>query len=83
MEQIRFTAPDTSWLNGKYENGEINTRLPYVSINNFFGKGEECNYFVQGEDADEVIREIHSIWTSDELTVEEAIEKFKDLYGYV
>ncbi len=26
-----------SWLNGKFKNGEINTRIPYVASDDFFG----------------------------------------------
>lgn len=64
---------DTSWLHGKYPdiNAEINTRLPYVSID---------DYFWQGEEADSVIDDIHSIWINDDLTVEDAIKRYANNY---
>jgi hypothetical protein len=27
-----------SWLNGKFKNGEINTRIPYVASDEFFAQ---------------------------------------------
>lgn len=66
-------SPDTSWLAGKYPeiNAEINTRLPYVAIG---------DYFWQGQEADEVIEEIHSIWLNDDCTQEQAIQKYSNSY---
>jgi hypothetical protein len=59
----------SSWLNGKYPaiNAEINTRLQYVAI------GE---YFWQGEEADNVIEEINCIYNAGDLTVEQAINQW-------
>lgn len=64
----------SSWLAGKYTladgtEAEINTRLPYVSI------GE---YFVQGEEADTTIDEINDIYNDSELnlTVSQSIERW-------
>lgn len=54
-----------SWLNGKYENGEINTSLSFVSV-------ESEDYFAQGSEADQNIAEIHQIWINSELTQSEA-----------
>lgn len=62
-----------SWLHGKYDNGEINTSLPYVAVN-------EPEYFVQGEQASDVISEIHTIWTSEDITTEEAFNKWINIY---
>jgi hypothetical protein len=73
-------TPDASWLHGKYnwyENGrkveaEVNTKLPYVAI------GE---YFWQGDGANDVIDEIHKIWISDgRRTTQSAVKKYSNLY---
>lgn len=62
----------TSWLHGQHsENIDINTRLPYVHI---------YEYFAQGEDADKVINEINEIYNRDELTPLEACERWAALY---
>lgn len=60
---------NTSWLHGKYPdiNAEINTNIPYVAI------GE---YFWQGDDAEQIIQEIHLLWTKNDCTVEDAIEQY-------
>lgn len=72
--------PDQSWLAGKYswktgdgntEEAEINTKLPYVAIG---------DYFVQGEEADNTIDQIHQIWLKDDCTPEEAIRKWASFY---
>ena len=39
------------WLNGKYANGEINTDMPYVAVN-------EPDFFAAGDDAEQIIKEI-------------------------
>lgn len=36
---------NSAWLNGKYANGEINTDLPYVAVN-------EPDFFAAGDDAE-------------------------------
>ncbi len=62
----------TSWLSGKHsENIEINTRLPYVAIYDFFA---------QGDDADKVIDEINQIYNQQDCTPLEACEKWASLY---
>jgi hypothetical protein len=49
----------TSWLNGKHSaNIEINTRLPYVALYDFFA---------QGENAEEIINEINEIYNNEKL----------------
>jgi hypothetical protein len=71
---------DTSWLHDKYNfgnnlRGEINTKLPYVAVDG------EVEFFVQGEDADVVIGEIHTIWLSDgRRTEKSAFLKWINLY---
>jgi len=58
----------TSWLSGKLsENIEINTSLPYVSI---------YGYFAQGEEADEVIKDINYIYNTTESTPLQAAERW-------
>ena len=42
---------NSAWLNGKYANGEINTYLPYVAVN-------EPDFFAAGDDAEQIIKEI-------------------------
>lgn len=70
MNNTEFTC--TSWLNGKHsEEIEINTRLPYVAI---------YEYFAQGEQADEVINEINVIYNLEDCTPLEACEKWAALY---
>lgn len=55
MENL--TCP--SWLNGKHSTDiEINTRLPYVSIYDFFA---------QGDNAEEIINEINEIYNNEKL----------------
>ena len=67
-----------TWLNGKWDKKpdgdymyEINTSMSYISI------GE---YFVQGEQADSTIKEIHEIWTREDITVLDAIKKWESMY---
>lgn len=64
---------NTSWLSGKYPeiNAEINTNLPYVSIG---------GHFWQGEEADSVIDDIFTIWEANDLTVQQAIQKYETAY---
>lgn len=64
---------DTSWINGKYENGEINTSLPYVAIN-------EPEFFAQGDEAETIINEILHIWETDgNMTQEQAFNHWINL----
>jgi len=66
LDTENFTC--TSWLNGKLsENIEINTSLPYVAIYDFF---------VQGDEADNVINEINHIYNTNNCTPLEAAEKW-------
>ena len=49
----------TSWLSGKHSaNIEINTRLPYVAIYDFFA---------QGDSAEDIINEINEIYNNEKL----------------
>lgn len=69
MKQELNYTPDQSWLSGKYPdiNAEIDTRLPFVEIG---------DYYWQGWEADKVISEIHQIWLTNDCTTQEAIEKY-------
>jgi len=58
---------NTSWLHGKYEAGEINVNTSYV---HFY----EPDFFAQGNDADEIIDQIHEIWILNDVSVNEAME---------
>ena len=61
-----------SWLHGKHSDTiEINTKLPYVAINDFF-----C----QGDDASNVITEINQIYNSSDITPLEACLVWYNLY---
>lgn len=62
---------NTSWLNGKYDCGVINTSLGTVEV--FDPEGE---FFAQDEHAWEIISEIHQIWISGELTTQQAFEQW-------
>lgn len=62
-----------SWIAGKHsDNVEINTAYSTVSIGDFFA---------QGEDADQIIKEIHNIWMCNDVTPLEACEKWADIYS--
>jgi len=63
-----------SWLHGKHsEKIEINTKLPYVSIDNFF-----C----QGDEAEKIINEINEIYNDEKLNLNvlEAVKYWANLY---
>ena len=62
-----------TWLEGKYPeiNAEINTSLPYVEIG---------DYFWQGEEANNVITEIHKIWLKNDCSVQDAINIYSGYY---
>ena len=69
-----FTEVSKTWLNGKYENGEINTSLSYVSVNS-------PEFFVQGCGADEIIKEVHNIWINNsDYTQEQAFDAWINMY---
>ena len=76
---------DGTWLNGKYTvNGgivEINTSLPYISIENFWFTEEDKTFFSQGEEALQYIQEINEIWQKTNCTIEQAISKFIGIYS--
>ena len=58
------TTPCTSWISGKHsEDVEINTRIPYVAI---------FDFFAQGDEADQVINEINTIYNTTDCTPLEA-----------
>lgn len=61
-----------SWLHGKYKHGEINTWLHYLC----YEQGD-FNYYSQGDEAEQVIKQIHEIWLNGlELTTEQAFEQY-------
>ena len=70
-EKVNIPEPDQSWLHREYKQGEINTKLPYVSL---------YDYFWQGEEAEKVIKEIHEIWLKGDLTQQEAVNKWCGYY---
>ena len=66
---------DASYMNGNFDvcNGyyhvEINTSMSYISI-----KGEQGeDYFLQGDEADELITQICKYWNENDCDQEEAI----------
>lgn len=61
-----------TWLNGKYKNGEMNTGLSYVSVKN-------PDFFAWGEEADNIIKEIHQYWLNNEITEEEAFNHWVNM----
>lgn len=62
-----------TWLHGKYKNGEINTSLSYVAV-------KEPEFFAQGDNASDIIKEIHDLWLSGPLTEEQAFDRWIELY---
>ena len=66
---------DASFINGKYEvcdgyyQVEINTSMSYVAIE---GEGGE-DYFLQGDEADQLISRICKFWSENDCNQEEAI----------
>ncbi|MFZ9296366.1 MAG: hypothetical protein ACO259_09195 [Bacteroidia bacterium] len=68
MEQLTCI----SWLHGKHsEDIEINTKLPYVAI---------YDYFAQEHHAEEVINEINKIYNTKNCTPLEACEIWAAYY---
>jgi hypothetical protein len=65
------TELNETWLNGFYENGdEINTYLGYVSISE--------TAFFDGDSGIEAIKDIHSIWLSENCSQQEALNRWKN-----
>ena len=62
-----------TWLNGKYKNGEINTSLEYIAVN-------EPDFFAQGEEAGKIIKEIYQYWLYNDCTNEDAFNNWVNLY---
>jgi hypothetical protein len=72
----KATTPENftceSWISGKHsENIEINTRIPYVSI---------YDYFVQGDEAKNIIKEINYVYNTQECTPLQACEIWAKMY---
>jgi hypothetical protein len=61
-----------SWISGKGQGYEINAAYSTVSI------GTE--FFCQGESADIIISEIHSIWMAGDLSVDDAVKLWSNIY---
>ena len=62
----------SSWISGKHSDTiEINTRLPFVSIG---------DYFWQGDEADKVIEEINTIYNNQDCTPLDACLIYQNLY---
>jgi len=64
-----------TWLHGKYANGEINTSLSYVAVN-------DPDWFFQGDDGEQAIKEIHQYWLSNDVTQEDAFNWYVNTYLY-
>ncbi len=60
-----FLNLNHSWLHGHYANGEINTHLDYVCV-------DDLDFYVQGQEAIAIIEEIHHIWVHSNIDQEEA-----------
>ena len=68
---------DASYLNGEYDipygfHVEINTDYSTVAIDDSNGNEEE-SYFLQGNEADDLIKKICKYWSENDVTQEEAI----------
>lgn len=69
---------DASWLDGEYDipygyHVEIDTKYGTVSIEDEEG-GEESSYFLQGDEADDLIKQICQYWNEhQDLNQEEAV----------
>lgn len=69
----------TSWIHGKYTNGEINVPYSYIQINgNVTEFGEDI--FIQDSQADDAIEEINDIYHSQDITAEEAFNEWINRY---
>jgi len=62
-----------SWISGKYANGEINTAYSTVAVT-------EPEFFAQGDDADQIITQIHSYWINNDVTSEDAFNWWVDTF---
>lgn len=72
-----------TWLNGEYDNISgfkvtINTSLSFVCFEDV--NDEDNAYVSQGDEADNVIKEINTIYNTNNVTVEEAIAKYINMY---
>ena len=82
MEQNNFLSP--SFLNGKYKDicglydVEINTSLSFAYFENQNDENE--SYFFNGDEADDVINEINTIYNTENVTNEKAIEIWINKY---
>ena len=72
-----------TWLNGEYDNiggfkVTIDTSLSFVCLEDV--NDEDNVYVSQGDEADNVIKEINTIYNTNNVTVEEAIAKYINMY---
>ena len=72
-----------TWLNGEYDNiggfkVTIDTSLSFVCLEDV--NDEDNAYVSQGDEADNVIKEINTIYNTNNVTVEEAIAKYINMY---
>ena len=56
-----------SWLTGRFDFGELNSQLGYVSV-------EDPEFFAQGDDAYRILEDIRSIWMREDCSVEQAFQ---------
>lgn len=70
--QVMNKILNESWLHGRYQNGEINTSLPYIAVN-------EPEFFAQGESAELIIGEIWWIWRNGDKSCEQAFNEWVNL----
>ncbi len=72
MKTTNNKLPCASWLHGKHtEEIEINTKLPYVAI---------YDYFAQGDEAENIITEILEIYDNSNYSPLEACEIWANNY---
>lgn len=82
MENNEFLSE--TWLNGTYKNlcgeytVEINTSYSFICFES--NVSEEFTYCFQGDEGDNVISEINQIYNSNNISVEEAINIWINLY---
>ena len=73
MKTSTILKLNESWLHLKYDNGEINTNIPYIAV-------ENPDFFAQGDDASQIILEIHKHWLKGGATQEESFNWWVNIY---
>lgn len=69
----------TSWIHGKYDCGEINTKLDYIVVNGKYTT-DGTEFYVQGDDAYDAINEINNIYHADGIYPEDAFKRWINTY---